>query len=69
METTDLGNLTVAEKFELVTKLWDEIASSPKPIAIPQEILDEASRRSQDIAADPSILITDEEMWRRVDGR
>ena len=68
MDTTDLHKLPFSEKLKLVTKLWDDIAASKEPIIVPPEVVAEATRRSLEIKADPSIAIDDEELWRRVDG-
>jgi putative addiction module component (TIGR02574 family) len=68
MNTSDLTNMPVAEKLKLVEKLWDEIAASNEPIVLPPEVLSEIAQRSDEVDADPSILIDDDEMWRRVDG-
>lgn len=68
MDTSNLTNLPVSEKLKLVTRLWDEIADSNEPIVLPPEVLDEISRRAAEVEADPSILIDEDEMWRRVDG-
>ncbi len=68
MNTTDFRDMPVADKLRLVTQLWDEIASSSEPIVVPPEVIREASRRSAEIAADPTLAIDDDELWRRVDG-
>ena len=68
IDITDLRNLPVTEKLRIVTQLWDDIASSAEPILVPPEVLREASRRSDQLKADPSIAIDDDEVWRRVDG-
>ena len=68
MNTSDIQNMTASEKLKLVTQLWDEIAASNETIVMPAEIIDEATKRSAEIKADPSITIDDEELWRRVDG-
>lgn len=68
MNTTDLSGLPVNEKLKLVTQLWDDIAASGEEIIVPPDILAEAARRSNEIKADPSIAIDDDELWRRVDG-
>jgi putative addiction module component (TIGR02574 family) len=67
IDMSGLGELSMAEKLRLVTALWDDIASSSEPIVVPDDILEEASRRSAEIAQDPSIAIDDTELWRRVD--
>jgi putative addiction module component (TIGR02574 family) len=68
IDITNLRGLPVAEKLRLVTQLWDDIAASTDPIVVPPVILQEASRRSAELKADPSIAIDDDELWRRVDG-
>lgn len=68
MDTSNLSNLPASEKLRIVTQLWDEIAMSQEPIALPAEIIREASRRSAELDADPSIAIDEDELWRRVDG-
>lgn len=68
MDTSELTNLPVAEKLKLVTKLWDEIAASDEPISLPDEVVAEISQRSVEATANPTMLIDDEEMWKRVDG-
>ena len=69
MDTSDLTNLPVTEKLKIVTQLWDKIAASNEPIVLPPAMLDEIRRRAAEVEADPSILIDEDEMWRRVDGR
>ena len=68
MNTPDLSGLPVTEKLRIVTQLWNDIASSTDPITVPPEVIREASRRSAELEADPSIAIGDDELWRRVDG-
>ena len=68
MNTPDLSGLPVTEKLRIVTQLWNDIASSTDPITVPPEVIREASRRSAELEADPSIAIDDDELWRRVDG-
>ena len=68
IDITNLRDLPVADKLRIVTQLWDDIAASTDPIVVPPEVLREASRRSGELKADPSIAIDDDELWRRVDG-
>ena len=68
IDISNLRNLPVADKLRIVTQLWDDIAASTEAIEIPPEILKEASRRSAELRADPSMAIDDDELWRRVDG-
>jgi hypothetical protein len=63
-----LGDLSAEEKLRIVTALWDDIANSSAPLVVPNDIFDEACRRNEELAQDPSIAIDEAELWRRVDG-
>ena len=68
LDISELRDLPVAEKLRIVTQLWDDIAASDEPIVLPPEQLREASRRSAELRANPSIAIDEDELWRQVDG-
>ena len=68
IDISNLHDLPVADKLRIVTELWDDIAASAEPLVVPPEIIREASRRSAELKADPSMAIDDDELWRRVDG-
>jgi len=68
VDISNLRDLPVSEKLRIVTQLWDDIAASSDPVAVPPEVLQEASRRSAELKANPSFAIDDDELWRRVDG-
>jgi putative addiction module component (TIGR02574 family) len=68
IDITNLRDLPVADKLRIVTQLWDDIAASIDPVILPPDVVREASRRSAELKADPSIAIDDDELWRRVDG-
>ena len=68
IDITNLRDLPVADKLRIVTQLWDDIAASTDPVVLPPDVVREASRRSAELKADPSIAIDDDELWRRVDG-
>jgi len=68
MNTSDFRDMPVADKLRLVTQLSDDIASSPEPIVVAPEVIREASRRSAELAENPSLAIDDNELWLRVDG-
>lgn len=67
-DIANLRGLPVADKLRIVTQLWDDIAASTDPVVVPHDVLREASRRSAELKADPSVAIDDGELWRRVDG-
>lgn len=68
IDLDELRELPVPEKLRVITELWDDIANSNCPINLPDDVLVEATRRSDELKANPSIAIDDEELWRRVDG-
>lgn len=68
IDISSLRSLPTAEKLRIVTQLWDDIAASNEPIVLPPEYLGEASRRLDEMKADPSVAIDEDELWRRVDG-
>jgi putative addiction module component (TIGR02574 family) len=68
IDIANLRDLPVADKLRIVTQLWDDIAASTDPVIVPPDVLREASRRSAELKADPSIALDDDELWRRVDG-
>jgi len=59
--------LSMADKIRLVQEMWDEIAASDEPVNLPESVLEELQRRFEEAKRDPSVLITHEELWRRVD--
>ena len=67
-DIANLRDLSVSDKLQIVTQLWDDIAASNDTIDIPPEVMRAASRRSDELEADPSTAIDDAELWRRVDG-
>ena len=67
IDQSQLENLTVGEKLQLVTSLWDQIAQSKQPICVPNAVLDDAERRVVEMIGDPTTGLTEEEMWRRAD--
>lgn len=68
IDLSNLRGLPVADKLRIVTQLWDDIATSTVPVVLPPEVLEEVSRRSAELNADPSLAIDDDELWRRVNG-
>lgn len=68
IDFTELHNLSVADKMRLVMSLWDEIAASPETPALPEAVLEETIKRSEQLQENPSLAIDEAELWRRVDG-
>jgi putative addiction module component (TIGR02574 family) len=62
-----LCQLPIEEKLRVVEDLWDEIGASGQQFVLPAWHRDEADKRAAELEANPSIAITREELWRRVD--
>ena len=62
-----LRRLPIGEKLRVVEELWDDIAASAERFPLPDWHREEAERRAADLEADPSIALTREELWQRVD--
>jgi putative addiction module component (TIGR02574 family) len=60
-------DLPIADKLRVVEEMWDDIFASNEPIPLHPWQLEEAQRRARELDADPSIAITREEVWKRVD--
>lgn len=59
--------LSVTAKLQLVDEIWDDIIASGEQIPVDQWNCEELAMRVAESKADPSALLTREEMWRRVD--
>ena len=68
IDIQELRGLTPAEKLQIVTALWDDIADAADDLVVPEHVVAEASRRAVEIDADPDVAISSEELWRRVNG-
>jgi len=66
-EEEHLRKLPVAEKLRIVEELWDEIGASGERFPLPDWHRAEVARRAAELDADPSMALTREELWRRVD--
>lgn len=63
-----LHALPVAEKLRIVETLWDDLGKSNEPIPLPEWVDQEAARRREEMR-DPSVGLSHEEVWRRIDNR
>ena len=68
-EVEHLRRLPVAEKLRVVEELWDDIGESGERFPLPTWHRVETERRAAELDVDPSIGITREELWHRVDMR
>ena len=62
-----LRQLSLADKLQLIDWLWDDIAASENLASLAAPFREEAMRRAAEMEADPSMSITEEELWRQVD--
>jgi putative addiction module component (TIGR02574 family) len=58
---------SVAAKLRLVGEIWDDIFASGEPIPFEEWDREEAIRRDKEMESDPSIALTLEEVWQKVD--
>jgi len=66
---SELRSLSVAEKLKIVNALWQDIAECDTPPKLPPSVMDEVRRRGDELVADPTIALTRDEMWQRVEQR
>ena len=62
-----IQQLPIADRLNLVEQIWDGIGQSDEPLIIRDWHKEEARRRAAELDADPSIAITRDELWKRVD--
>lgn len=60
-----IRQLPVAEQLAIVEQIWDGLHESRELVQDWQ--IDEARRRSAEMESDPSIAISEDEVWKRVD--
>jgi putative addiction module component (TIGR02574 family) len=68
-DLNELHALPAADKLRLVEFLWDDLGNTATQIPLPDWVDREAARRREELRADPSIGLTHEEVWRRIDAR
>ena len=62
-----IRDLPAAGKLRLVEQIWDDLAGCDAPLPLPDWALSEAARRRDELVNDPSLGLTHEELWRRID--
>ena len=62
-----IQQLPIKDRLNLVEQIWDGIGASDEPLIIRDWHKEEARRRAAELDADPSIAITRDELWKRVD--
>jgi len=69
IDNAELLALPPEEKLRLVELLWDNLGEEPHPFPLPDWARDQALRRRDEMRADPSLGLTHEETWRRIEER
>lgn len=67
-DTNELSALPIAEKMRIVEFLWDDLGNANSPIPLPDWVVDEASRRREEMH-DPSFGLSHEETWHLIERR
>lgn len=57
-----IAALSSAEKLQLIGELWDDVASNPKDVPVPEWIKEELDRRKAKFEANPESGLTWEEV-------
>jgi putative addiction module component (TIGR02574 family) len=61
-----IRGLGPAEKLRLVEQIWDDLAAQEGPIPLPDWAVTEATRRRDEMLADPDLGSTHEQVWKRI---
>lgn len=69
IDRSELLSLSAEEKLRIIEMLWDDLGASGESIPLPHWIDEEASRRREEMIANPEIGRTDEEVWTRIKSR
>lgn len=64
--TDAIRDLGPAEKLRLVEQIWDDLAAEEAPLPLPDWAVNEATRRRDEMLADPSLGSTHEAVWKRI---
>jgi putative addiction module component (TIGR02574 family) len=66
MKELGIDRLSVEDRLTLVQEIWDSIAASPKPLPLTEDQKRLLDRRLADLDANPSNILTWEEIKARV---
>ena len=64
--TDTIRDLTPADKLRLVERIWDDLAAEGGPLPLPNWAVTEATRRRDEMLAEPKLGSTHEEVWKRI---
>ena len=63
----NLRQIPVAEKLHMIELLWNDIEASGETLPVSDSVRQEVKRRAAEMDADPTLGLTVEELWERVD--
>lgn len=66
---TSIFDLSPAEKLQLVEDLWDDLASTPEAIPVPDWQKEEIERRKASLLKNPTTGITWDDLKNRIQNR
>lgn len=61
-----IQGLTAVEKLRLVERIWDDLVTQEEAFPLPDWVVCEATRRRNEMVADPQLGMTPDEMWARI---
>jgi putative addiction module component (TIGR02574 family) len=64
--TKSIQGLPATEKLRLVEQIWDDLATQEAPIPLPEWAVREATRRRDEMIADPRLGVTHADVWARI---
>ena len=64
-----IQNLPPFERLQLVEKIWDGLSSDVQAIPLPEWAVEEASRRRDELKANPDLGLSHDEVWKRINDR
>jgi len=64
--TDTIRDLAPVEKLALVERIWDDLAAQDSPLPLPDWATTEATRRRDEMLADPNLGSTHDEVWKRI---
>jgi putative addiction module component (TIGR02574 family) len=69
MSIDELLALPPAEQLRIIGILWDKLSESKEPIPLSEWIEEEAIRRRDEMKQDPTLGLSYEEVWNRIEQR
>ena len=67
IDTNALRALPAAEKLRIIEMLCEDLENEDTPISFPEWVRTEGRRRLEEMRNDPTVRLSHEEMWQRID--